>query len=99
MEATPVLPDDGVAKNLFGDTPSDAQKRKANSASPPSSSSNSHYDIWRYKSFGRDPLRKPRMGFCGAVIFFTLCLAAVILTVQFNTGEWRTVMTAEGSVD
>ena len=91
MENSAQFADDGVAKNLFRETRGRSRKKKTESPG-------GHYDIWRYKSSGGGRKRKPRMGFCGAIIFFALCLAAVVLTVQFNTGEWRTMMTLEGKV-
>lgn len=74
------------------------RKNKAERPPSPRENLSGHYDIWEYKSNGRGRKKKPRIGFCGAIIFFTLCLAAVVLTVQFNTGEWRTMMTIEGKV-
>lgn len=81
------------------DSPSNRRHSPSSSVSPSRRDPlRGHYDVWGYKS--RPPSsnvqaqgvrRKPRLGFCGAVIFFSLCLAAMALTFQFNSGQWHTI--------
>ena len=82
-------PDNELAKRLFSSTPEKDRLGESPSKRPPLRD-----DVWGYnknKSNGHGAKRKPRLGFCGAVIFFSLCLAAVALTIQFNTGEWYSI--------
>lgn len=39
--------------------------------------------------------RKPRLGLCVGLIFLSLCLAAMVVTVHFNSWEWHRV-TSQG---
>lgn len=48
-------------------------------------------DVWGYKPQSKVTRRKPQMGFCGSLIFLSLCVVALVLTVQFNSWEWRTI--------
>ena len=89
-------PDHEIAKRLFSGSPesSSPEDNGLVDSSPrrrdPLRGYNGHGGAWSSQKRSR---RKPRMGFCGAMIFLSLCLAAVALTVQFNTGEWASVTT------
>ena len=84
-------PQNELAKRLFSSSPEKDRFGESPSKRDPLRSRD---DIWGYKkssSNGHGVKRKPRLGFCGAVIFLSLCLAAVALTIQFNTGEWYSI--------
>ncbi len=90
-------PDHELAKRLFASTP---EKDRLGDSPSKRDPLRGHGDVWGYKkSNGRGAKRKPRLGFCGAVIFLSLCLAAVALTIQFNTGEWYSITMEGGSID
>ena len=85
-------PDNGLAKRLFSNSP---QQRKGHDPSP--SDSSTKRDPLRTAAGGKDSpvpgasIRKPRLGFCGGLIFLSLCLAAIVVTVHFNSWEWHRV--------
>ena len=83
-------PDSELAKRLFTSTPEKDRLGESPSKRDPLRRSY-HSDLDHKKSSGRGAKRKPRLGFCGAVIFLSLCLTAVALTIQFNTGELYSV--------
>ena len=91
---------DELAKRLFH---SPSEKLHQDKISPrespdPREPLRGHSDIWKYsykssREQGPGIKRRPKMGFCGAIVFFFLCSIAVALTFQFNTGKWNSVTT------
>jgi len=81
--------DDYIAKKLFNDSPSSARRSKASPKTVP-------YDLWGSGGEDGSSKKDPRMGCCGAAIFFTLCIIAMMFTIQFNAGEWRTYLSMKG---
>ena len=79
--------EDHLAKKLFGDSP---PRRVV--ASPEAV----QYDLWGSGGEDGSSRKEPRVGCFGAAIFFTLCVTAVVFTLQFNAGEWRTCLTMKG---
>ena len=98
MESTPIPSDseERIARNLFHSSTSATKAQEGGLASPPRTRSKISRYVSGCKSTGRPRKRKPRIGFYGAFMFFLLCLAAVVVTAQFNTGEWRVLLCAEG---
>ncbi len=89
--------DEAIAKRLFTSSPESLRQGTGSSERAPSPRDplGDHYDIWGYKRDGHGARKKPRVGFCGAMIFFSMCVAAVVLTIQFNYTEW-TALTSDG---
>lgn len=105
VRSTSYLSDNELAKRLDFSSSPETTRRGQHSRGGGSPTKRDplrgHYDVWGpgYRSSPSTPprgqgkkfRRKPRMGFCGALIFLSLCLAAVILTVQFNSGKWTSI--------
>lgn len=92
-------PEDGLARRLFASPEPRETRRRQGGFSPHESPSkrdplHKQDDVWGYRPRPRREavtIRRPRMGFCGALIFLALCLVALVLTVQFNSWEWHTI--------
>lgn len=102
----PFPPDSELAKRLFSSPSTGEPRQRYASYSPHESPSkrdplHKEQEVWAYKPKDRAvgvsgvTRRKPRVGFCGALIFLALCLAALALTVRFNSWGLHTV-TSEG---
>jgi hypothetical protein len=94
--STEVLPPDSeLARRLFTSPEEEESSSKRES---PNKRAPLHKpkDVWSYKAVGVTGRKKRnRVGFCGALIFLSLCLAALVLTIQFNSWGLYTI-TSEG---
>lgn len=102
VSTEPFPPDDELAKRLFSSPGQGESRHRQDCSFGPDHSPTKRVplhkdDTWEYKNQKRAvgvTRRKPRVGFCGALIFLALCLVALALAVQFNSWGWYTI-TAE----
>ena len=102
----PFPSDNELAKRLFS-SPSTGEPRHRHASYSPHESPNKRDPLhkeeggWAHRpqdsavAASRVTRSKPRVGFCGALIFLALCLAALTLTVRFNSWGLHAV-TSEG---
>ena len=93
--ATSLPPDHELAKRLFSSSPERSRQGEYTPSDSPRRREPLQASHGDYK-FRSQPRRGSRVGFCGAVIFLSLCLAAVVLTIRFND-DWNSI-TTEGDL-
>ncbi len=61
-----------IEKRLFTSSPGSLRQgtRCSERAPSPRDPLGDHYDIWGYKRDGHAAIKKPRVGFCGAMILY-----------------------------